>query len=334
MTTGLPVTRRLDAAYVGSLIVGLGVVVVSGIGLASSTAHGDTSLVLVSRGADAPISLSCCRSCSARCGSPGRGLLIGLLFWPGALFYVLYAYVPYLVGAPFSELFFGDVLLVTLSAFTIIGILVSLDMPEISRRLAAEPARTVGGESSSSRSWRTPGWPARPPSRSEIRQARWPLVRSPSPTGPSGPPPCSLAGCSLAAPAAWLCHRPGRAPCVGSRGHGVRTAASSTTWAVPYADGRHRRAPRHRRSASPSSPSLCAGRTLGQPRLDPSQPRPAAGRAKADRQERPVMNVLIVYAASSARRSAWPGSSAPRWRRGVASRWWPPKRACTDRQGD
>jgi hypothetical protein len=46
MTTGLPVARRLDAAYVGSLIVGLGIVVVSAIGLASSTAHGDGSLDL------------------------------------------------------------------------------------------------------------------------------------------------------------------------------------------------------------------------------------------------------------------------------------------------
>ena len=34
-----------------------------------------------------------------------RGTLIGLLLWPGALFYVLYWYVLYLVGAPFRLLF-------------------------------------------------------------------------------------------------------------------------------------------------------------------------------------------------------------------------------------
>lgn len=145
MTTGLPVTRRLDAAYVGSLIVGLGIVVVSAIGLASSTAHGDASLVLISRGADVANLVVVLPVLLGAMWLARQGSLIGLLFWPGALFYVLYAYVPHLVGAPFSELFFGYVLLVTLSAFTIIGILVSLDMPEISRRLAAAPARTVGG---------------------------------------------------------------------------------------------------------------------------------------------------------------------------------------------
>ena len=34
-----------------------------------------------------------------------RGSFIGLLLWPGALFYMLYTYALYLVGAPFSALF-------------------------------------------------------------------------------------------------------------------------------------------------------------------------------------------------------------------------------------
>ena len=37
-----------------------------------------------------------------------RGSLAGLLLWPGALFYALYAYVPYLVGAPFGGLHGDD----------------------------------------------------------------------------------------------------------------------------------------------------------------------------------------------------------------------------------
>ena len=78
-----------------------------------------------------------------------RGSLIGLLLWPGALwpgalFYALYAYVPYLVGAPFSVLFFVYAGLVTLSAFTIIGILASIDAEEVRRRLAGAQARGVG----------------------------------------------------------------------------------------------------------------------------------------------------------------------------------------------
>lgn len=41
-----------------------------------------------------------------------RGSLIGLLLWPGALFYVLYTYALYVVGAPFSALFLPYVALV------------------------------------------------------------------------------------------------------------------------------------------------------------------------------------------------------------------------------
>jgi hypothetical protein len=55
-----------------------------------------------------------------------RGSLIGLLFWPGVLFYALYWYVHYLTSAPFSVLFLVYVPLVTLSAFTIIGLVSSI----------------------------------------------------------------------------------------------------------------------------------------------------------------------------------------------------------------
>ena len=74
-----------------------------------------------------------------------RGSVAGLLLWPGALFYVLYWYVLYVVGAPFSVLFLLYVPLVTLSAFTIIGLVSSIDGEEVRRRLAgAVPARTIG----------------------------------------------------------------------------------------------------------------------------------------------------------------------------------------------
>ena len=51
-----------------------------------------------------------------------RGSLIGLLFWPGMLFYALYWYVLYLTGAPFSAtsivlLVFGIVCCVPLAFF-------------------------------------------------------------------------------------------------------------------------------------------------------------------------------------------------------------------------
>ncbi|HEX2740281.1 MAG TPA: hypothetical protein VHM69_07520 [Rubrobacter sp.] len=75
-----------------------------------------------------------------------RGSLAGLLLWPGALFYVLYWYVLYLIGAPFSVLFLLYVPLVTLSACAIIALVSSIDDEEVRRRLAgAVPARIIGG---------------------------------------------------------------------------------------------------------------------------------------------------------------------------------------------
>jgi hypothetical protein len=74
-----------------------------------------------------------------------RGSLVGLLFLPGTLFYALYWYVLYLTGAPFSVLFLVYVPLVTLSAFTIIGVVSSTDGEEVRRRLSASvPARAIG----------------------------------------------------------------------------------------------------------------------------------------------------------------------------------------------
>jgi hypothetical protein len=74
------------------------------------------------------------------------GSLLGLLLWPGALFYVLYTYALYLIAAPFGPLFLGYVLLVVLSAYTTIGLVASIDRAAVRDRLSgAVPARTIGG---------------------------------------------------------------------------------------------------------------------------------------------------------------------------------------------
>src|SRR5664280_923484 len=75
-----------------------------------------------------------------------RGSLIGLLLWPGALFYLAYTYVHYLVDAPFSALFLGYVAVVALSAYTTIGLVASIDGDTVRQRLAgAVRPRLVGG---------------------------------------------------------------------------------------------------------------------------------------------------------------------------------------------
>jgi hypothetical protein len=75
-----------------------------------------------------------------------RGKLAGLLCWPGALLYVLYSYITNLAGVPFGVLFLPYLLLVTLSAYTTIGLVASIDGEAVRLRLTGSvPARTAGG---------------------------------------------------------------------------------------------------------------------------------------------------------------------------------------------
>jgi hypothetical protein len=75
-----------------------------------------------------------------------RGKLIRLLFWSGALFYVLYIYISYLFGMPFNVLFLPYLTIVTLSVYTMIGLVASIDGEAVHQRLTGVvPARTAGG---------------------------------------------------------------------------------------------------------------------------------------------------------------------------------------------
>jgi hypothetical protein len=141
-----PTGRDLTLAYLASLVVALGIGVASGAGLMSGSVglDGESSLVLVSRGADAANLVLVLPLLLATMWFSRRGSLFGLLLWPGVLFYALYAYVPYLIGAPFSALFFVHATLVTLSAFTLISMLASIDGQEVRPRLAGAPARGIG----------------------------------------------------------------------------------------------------------------------------------------------------------------------------------------------
>ena len=51
-----------------------------------------------------------------------RGKLIGLLFWPGALFYPIYNYLAYLFALPHSILFVPLLALAVLSVYALIGL--------------------------------------------------------------------------------------------------------------------------------------------------------------------------------------------------------------------
>ena len=75
-----------------------------------------------------------------------RGRLIGLLFWPGALLYVFYNYVVYLFAMPFNSFFLLYISLVTLSVYSLIGLIANIDGTSVKGQLHGHvPERLAGG---------------------------------------------------------------------------------------------------------------------------------------------------------------------------------------------
>ena len=75
-----------------------------------------------------------------------RGKLIGLLLWPGALLYGLYHYIVYVVALPLSPVFVLHLILLMLSAYTLIALIAAIDSEAVRRRLAGSvPERVAGG---------------------------------------------------------------------------------------------------------------------------------------------------------------------------------------------
>jgi hypothetical protein len=75
-----------------------------------------------------------------------RSRLIGLLLWPGALFFVLYTYLVYVLAMPLNVAFLLHLALLTLSAYTLTGLMASIDGEAVQKRLTGSvPERVAGG---------------------------------------------------------------------------------------------------------------------------------------------------------------------------------------------
>ena len=74
-----------------------------------------------------------------------RGKLIGLLFWPGALFFVLYNYLIYIFAMPTNFAFLIHLTLVTLSVYTLIILIASIDAKPIQQRLSGVVHERIAG---------------------------------------------------------------------------------------------------------------------------------------------------------------------------------------------
>ena len=74
-----------------------------------------------------------------------RGRLLGLLFWPGALFYPLYNYLAYLFALPHTVLFVPYLALVTLSVYTLIGLVAGIDRGAVGAQLEGKVPEKLSG---------------------------------------------------------------------------------------------------------------------------------------------------------------------------------------------
>ena len=145
-SASLPITRDLTLAYALSFAIALLVAVAAVGGLLFRDSVYPTEDLILSflpvdvfhLGVGLPVLLG--SMWLAR-----RGQLTGLLCWPGALLYVLYSYVTNLIGVPFGVLFLPYLLLVTLSAYTTIALVASIDGEALRQRLAGGvPVRSAG----------------------------------------------------------------------------------------------------------------------------------------------------------------------------------------------
>lgn len=145
--TGLPIRGNPSVLYALSLLIALLMAAASAAGLLVSTTIYPTDDLLQSFVPNDVVNL--CIGLPILLGSmwlARRGKLIGLLLWPGALFFVLYNYLVYVLVMPLNVAFLLHLVLVTLSTYTTIGLVASIDGAAVHRRLAGTvPERAAGG---------------------------------------------------------------------------------------------------------------------------------------------------------------------------------------------
>ena len=131
----LPITRSLTPIYVFSLVIALLMTGSAVAGLLFRTSIYPTEELLLTF---APVDVfHLVIGLPILLGSmwlARRGKLVGLLCWPGSLLYVTYSYITNLIGMPFGVLFLPYLLLITFSAYTLVGLVASIDGEAVRQR--------------------------------------------------------------------------------------------------------------------------------------------------------------------------------------------------------
>ena len=143
----LPIKRDLATVYAVSCLVALLMAAVSAAGiLFRTTVYPSEELLRTFVSNDVVNLLIGVPILLGSMGLARRGQLVGLLLWPGALFFVLYNYVAYAFAMPLGWAFLVHLALAVLSLYTLVGLVSGIDGSVVKRRLAgALPERFAGG---------------------------------------------------------------------------------------------------------------------------------------------------------------------------------------------
>jgi hypothetical protein len=146
-SASLPITRSLTLVYALSFLIAILMAAASIAGLLYRTAIYPTDELLRTFVSNDVVNLFI--GLPILLGSmwlARGGKLIGLLLWPGALFFGLYNYIIYAFAMPLNVAFLLHLALVMLSVYTIIGLVTSIDGQAVQQRLTgALPERVAGG---------------------------------------------------------------------------------------------------------------------------------------------------------------------------------------------
>jgi hypothetical protein len=146
LKSNLPIKRSLKAAYILSLIIACLLAFTSVLGIFfGSTIYPTDELYnnfisndVVNLIIGLPIILASIILTS-------QGKLIGILFWPGALLFVIYNYLIYVLAMPLNWIFLLYLTLITSSVYTIISLATSIDGTKIQQHLTGVVHERISG---------------------------------------------------------------------------------------------------------------------------------------------------------------------------------------------
>ncbi len=145
-TESLPITRSLALAYISSLVVALLMATVSVAGLLYQTEVYPSQELAQSFVANDLVNLII--GLPMLLGSmwfARSGKLIGLLFWPGALFFSAYNAIIYVFAMPLDWAFLAYLMILVLCLYTMIGLLARIDGTAVQERLSGRVTERLAG---------------------------------------------------------------------------------------------------------------------------------------------------------------------------------------------